>query len=182
MSRAVKKSKMLVSEIMLAKWNFGQTETCFKTHTDLENELMVARRKDEARGGIVGEFGMDMYPLLYLKWISNKDLHCGTWNSTQCYAWMEGALRREWIHVYVWLSPFLFTWHFNQLWVHAQSLQLCLTLCNPMDCYPPGSSVYGILQARILECIAMPSRKSSWLRDWTWVSYISCIGRWVLYH
>ena len=32
--------------------------------------------------------------------------------------------------------------------------QLCLTLCDPMDCSPPGSSVHGILQARILEWIA----------------------------
>ena len=38
----------------------------------------------------------------------------------------------------------------------AKSLQLCLTLCNPLDCNPPGSSVYGILQARILEWVAIP--------------------------
>ena len=36
--------------------------------------------------------------------------------------------------------------------------QLCSTLCDPMDCSPPGSSVYGILQARILEWVAIPSR------------------------
>ena len=35
--------------------------------------------------------------------------------------------------------------------------QSCLTLCNPMDCSPPGSSVHGILQARILERVAIPS-------------------------
>ena len=34
--------------------------------------------------------------------------------------------------------------------------QLCPTLCNPMDCRPPGSSVHGILQARILEWVAVP--------------------------
>ena len=34
--------------------------------------------------------------------------------------------------------------------------QSCLTLCDPMDCSPPGFSVHGILQARILEWIAMP--------------------------
>jgi len=34
--------------------------------------------------------------------------------------------------------------------------QLCLTICNPMDCSPPGSSVHGILQARIPECVAFP--------------------------
>ena len=36
--------------------------------------------------------------------------------------------------------------------VCAKSLQSCPTLCNPMDCSPPGSSIQGILQARILEC------------------------------
>ena len=35
--------------------------------------------------------------------------------------------------------------------------QLCLTLCNSMDCSPPGSSVWGILQARILEWVVIPS-------------------------
>ena len=50
------------------------------------------------------------------------------------------------------------------------------TLCDSMDCTPPGSSVYGILQARILEWIAIPfSRRSSQPRDWTWVSHI--VGR-----
>ena len=52
--------------------------------------------------------------------------------------------------------------------------QSCLILCNPMDCSPPGSSVHGILQARILEWVAIPfSRGSSQPRDWTWVSCIA---------
>ena len=47
----------------------------------------------------------------------------------------------------------------------CMSIQLCPTL---WDCGPPGSSVHGILQARILEWVAMPSsRGSSWPRDWT---------------
>ena len=46
--------------------------------------------------------------------------------------------------------------------VCAKSLQSCLTLCDPMDCSPPGSSVHGILQTRILEWNAMPCcRRSS---------------------
>ena len=54
--------------------------------------------------------------------------------------------------------------------------QSCLTLCKSMDCSPPGSSVYGILQARILEWVAIPfSRGSSWPRDWTPVSWGSGI-------
>ena len=51
------------------------------------------------------------------------------------------------------------------------SLQSCPTLFDPRDCSPPGSSVHGILQASILEWIAMPSsRGSSWPRDRTRVS------------
>ena len=47
-------------------------------------------------------------------------------------------------------------------------LQVCLTLCNPMDFNPPGSSVHGILQARILELVAISSsRRSSQPRDAT---------------
>ena len=52
--------------------------------------------------------------------------------------------------------------------------QLCLTLWDPVDCSPPGSSVHWILQARILEWVAMPSsRGSSQPRDQTWVSCIA---------
>ena len=65
----------------------------------------------------------------------------------------------------------------------AKSLQSCLTLCDPMDCSSPGSSVHGILQARILEWIVISSsRGSSQSWDWTPFSYVSCIGRRVLYH
>ena len=61
--------------------------------------------------------------------------------------------------------------------------QSCLTLCDTMDCSLPGSSVHGVLQARILEWVTISSsRKSSWLRHWTCISCVSCIGRWNLYH
>ena len=43
----------------------------------------------------------------------------------------------------------------------AQAPQLCPPLCNLMDCNPPGSSVHGILQARIVEWVAMPSSRRS---------------------
>jgi hypothetical protein len=51
--------------------------------------------------GIVGEFEMDMYILLYLKWITNKDLLYSTGNSAQCHVavWMKGEFGEEWIHV-----------------------------------------------------------------------------------
>ena len=55
--------------------------------------------------------------------------------------------------------------------VRAKSLQLCLNLCDPMDCSPPDSSVRGILQARILKWVAMPCfRGSSRPRDQTGIS------------
>ena len=61
--------------------------------------------------------------------------------------------------------------------VCAQSF---LTLRHPMNCDPPGSSIHGISQARLLEWVAIScSKGSSWPRDWT---HISCIGRWILYH
>ena len=61
--------------------------------------------------------------------------------------------------------------------MHAKLLQLYLTLCNPMNCGLPGSSVYGILHERILEGVAISfSRGSSQLRDWTRVSCGSCIA------
>ena len=50
----------------------------------------------------------------------------------------------------------------------------CPTLCDPMDCGPPGSFVHGILQARTLEQVAIPfSRGSFQPRDWTWVSCVA---------
>ena len=57
------------------------------------------------------------------------------------------------------------------------------SFCNPMDCSPPGFSVHGILQARKLECVAITySRGSSWTKDQTWVSCVSCTGKQILYH
>ena len=60
----------------------------------------------EALGeGIVWKFWMGMYILLHLKW---KPTGTYTWKSSQCYvaAWIRGEFRREWIHLYGWLSPF----------------------------------------------------------------------------
>ena len=62
----------------------------------------------------------------------------------------------------------------------GHSCYSCLTPCNPMGCSLAGSSVHGIPQVIILECVAISSfGGSSRPRDWTCVS---CIGRWNLYH
>ena len=66
---------------------------------------MVAKEQGWGEG-IFREFGMNMYTLLYLKWITNKDLLYCTGNSAQCYmaAWTGGQSGGEWIHLCVWLS------------------------------------------------------------------------------
>ena len=62
----------------------------------------------------------------------------------------------------------------NQVEVKVLPTQSCPTLCDPMDCSPPGSSVPRILQARMLKCIAISFfRGSSWPRGGTWVSCIT---------
>ena len=69
---------------------------------------------------------------------------------------------------------FLFT-----LW--SEVAQSCVTLCSPMDCSLPGSSIHGIFQARVLEWVAISfSRGSFQPRDGTWVSYIAgrCFTLW----
>ena len=64
--------------------------------------------------------------------------------------------------------------------VHAKSHP---TLCDPMDCSQPNSSIHGILQARTLDWVALPSsRGSSQPRDRKFISYVSCISRQVFYH
>ena len=65
----------------------------------------------------------------------------------------------------------IYVWKLKVKMLVAQS---CLTLCSPMDCSLPGSSVHGILQARILEWVAI-----SFFRDQT---QVSCIDRQILYH
>ena len=57
------------------------------------------------------------------------------------------------------------------------------TLREPMDYNLPGSSVHGIFLSRMLEWVAIPfSRGSSLPRDRTYTSFVSCAGRWVIYH
>ena len=75
-----------------------------------------------------------------------------------CYFLLQGIFpNRDQIHICVSYIPgrFFTCWTNRMLNVHVKLLQLYLTLCNPMDCSLPGSSVHGILQARILECVAI---------------------------
>ena len=69
------------------------------------------------------------------------------------------------------------TLHFGPVCVCAKLLQGCPTLCNPMNHDPPGSSLYGLLQARILEWVVMASsRGSSRHRDQSQASYLTVLA------
>ena len=91
----------------------------------------------------------------------------------------------------------IFPWELEDVDIHSETdrerelilkmcvlvTQSCLTLCYPVDCSPPGSSVPGILQARTLEWVAIPfSRGSSWPKDQTHVSCIAgrCFTIWAI--
>ena len=85
------------------------------------------------------------------------------------------------------LPPSFFPWslsqgNLNTPCVRTKLLQSCPTLCDPLDCSPPGSSVHGILQARTPEWVAISSPKGSFPpRDQTRISSVSFTGRWVVY-
>ena len=75
-----------------------------------------------------------------------------------------------------WVTELNWTELIHHECVRAKLLQSCLTLCDPIECSPPGSSVHGILQARILEWVAVPSsRGSSWPGDPIPIFYGSCL-------
>ena len=77
----------------------------------------------------------------------------------------------EWVAISAILKEFS-----SNLKLRAKAVQLCPTLCDPIGYSPPGSYVKGILQARILEWVVMPSSRGSFqLRDLT---RISCLLRW----
>ena len=81
-----------------------------------------------------------------------------------------------------WRCPFHFCFKYIMSAVLCYD-QPCLPLCDPMDCSPPGSSVYGVSQVRILEWVAISSsRVSSRPRDQTHVSYVSCIEKHIPYY
>ena len=78
------------------------------------------------------------------------------------------------ILLHTWDLSCYITWVCSYLWRWVLVVQLCLTLCDPMSCSPPGPSVIGISQARILERIAIPhSRRSSQPRAWPQVSWVA---------
>ena len=106
--------------------------------------------------------------------------------------WTASVFQLMWIRLlFTWMFGKVHgTWRFGDLvsilWGIYPEVQLvdhkvkvlvaqsCLRLCNSMDCSPPGSSVHGMLQAKLLEWVAIPfSRESSWPRNWIQVSCVA---------
>ena len=94
-------------------------------------------------------------------------------SDAKCRSWLSPVLLTQWLQIRARHVPLL---------TCVLVVQLCLTLRDPVDCSPPGSSVHGILQAGILEWVAIAfSRGSSRPRDRTQVSCIAarffyCLG------
>ena len=87
--------------------------------------------------------------------------------------------KRVWEHSWwIWGTPAI-----SVLWSMCVPAWICPALRGPMDYIPLVSPVHGIIQARMLEWVTVSSsRGSSWPRDWTCVSYVSCIDRLSLHH
>ena len=120
------------------------------------------------------KFKIDMCTLLYLKQSAFHETVIKGMQVGKIKRWSIFCLRHPvWCHLPE-----------EAVCVSAKSIQSCLTLCNPwIVCSSLGSSLHGILQARILEWGAVPfSRESSWPRDLTHISHVSCIGKQILYH
>ena len=79
------------------------------------------------------------------------------------------------------ISSFLYFNHLMDVCMRAKSLQSCPTLCDPMNCSLPGSSVHGIFQASILEWVAMPSsRAPPWKPNGCVVVFYCWLDLWLL--
>ena len=97
--------------------------------------------------------------------IVDRGLNCG---NIRILAFLLHFLLKE--------SSLFQLFYYPEMKVKVLVAQSCLTLCDPLDCSPPGFSVHGILQTKILEWVAIPfSRGSSRPRDQTQVSHI--VGR-----
>ena len=135
----------------------------------------------EEEGGMNLKSSIDIYTLPCVKQTARGKMLYNTGSPAWRLKGQEWVGREvqegEDIHIYMCVCVYIYNIYvYICIYVCMCMLvtQLCLTLCDPMDCSPPGSSVRGILQARILEWVAMSfSRESSQPRDQTRVSRIA---------
>ena len=129
-------------------------------------------------------FSSDSHIEYFISKVKNPavDLGYGSRSRVQRTFWSQQRTRsNEWIILLHFYSPYFYSYLILVIIVHARLLSH-VWLCDPMDCSPPSSSVHGVLQVRILEWVAIScSRGSSWPRDGTGVSCVSCIVMRILY-
>ena len=141
---------------LLCPWDFPGKDTGVGCHFLLQGNLP----KLEINLAIIWSV-TQIQQLVLEQWLHSCSGHCkwGSWRLHQKGIWWEALM--EILDVYAYMK------------VISISCSVVSDF-DPMDCSPPGSSVHGILQARILEWVAIPfSRGSSWPRDWTCVSCIA---------
>ena len=127
--------------------------------------------------GVV-DIAVDSFSLPALSW----RLH-GSFPAWACQEWLECPLPAQTLPITTTSNHLLPKIPQLKCVCACSVTQSYLTYCNPLDCNPPGSSVHGISQARILEWVAISSSRGfSQPRDQTRVSCVSCIGRQILYH
>ena len=121
---------------------------------------------------LTGLFGFKVQRGSLLLWTSSEILSLGFTLRSKPHIWIT-TFGSVWCQSYFMMCTCTRACHSNfrspqgsSACVCAKLLQSCPTLCDPVDCSPPGSSVRGIFQARILEWVALPSsRGSSWPKD-----------------
>ena len=123
------------------KWTYSQSRNKL---TDLENKLMVA--KGEGGGErIIREFGIDMYTLIYLMWVTNK-VPLYTQGNLLNVMWQpewKGRLRENGYTYVYGRVPLLSIWNYYDIvnWLCCSVAQSCPTLFDPMDCSTQGLPV-----------------------------------------
>ena len=143
----------------------------------LEKTVMVGKIEGRRRGNR----GWDGWMASPIQWTwvwANSGNSEGQGNLACCSPW-GGRVGHNWVteqHHYcvcVCVSVCVCTPMLSHVWLFV----------TPMDCSPPGSSVHWTIKEGTLERVAISfSRGSSWPRDWTCISCVSCIGSWILYH
>ena len=132
----------------------GNQETALESTTSRKTAKIKPRCIAGAH--LIQTFSIPCLKRLLGKWLQAKGKICKTHSPT---SWLTLNNETE-----------SFTFYFSHYksnmcaCMHGKWIQSCLILCEPMDCSPPGSSVHGILRARILECVATPFSRNVCVR------------------
>ena len=172
-------------------------QSCFLTWTTTTTQKCISilgcmgqKTRTEKRGFFICVLSLNLFYYSTIQWKQH-----GPWTYINCLGysgskslfqcWEITRCARGWLTVqqtfyfFSWVLSYT-TFLLYMFEMCAQCLQSWMTLWDPMDCSPPGSSVYGILQARILEWVAISySREPSPPGNQT---HVSCVGRRSLYH